>query len=682
MENTAIFNMDDFLKKYTRFLSKDIYISYNTYQYFFQNYTYFFKYLDDISLMYEKNLNIKRINNIRKNQKEILKYHNIKYLKNKYAKENENIEKIYPNTLNIHQKNIILSEEERIFYLNKTNNSIPLIVCKLKYLLKKIKKEKILILTNTIEEETNLTKELEKNNLEKIEHHHLEKYLQSKLNAQEKKITEKEKYNFFKDYLLKVLFSNKKEFISFYEAFHQYLYLNKDYQDFDTFHDYHSYLYKRKYLNSRLSLKKFLEKEILIRKENFTTILGEQMENKELVDIANFLFLNHIEYQNKNNIFLLKTAIPLTITYQKNTNQSENLPPKENNHIFLDKNHLKGKKLLESLTYELIKRRISFEKREEEEIYLKLKETSVDIYVKEFIKEIILPLTEDESLLKISKLTKEQVIYLNKILKEYQKFLSTSCLVSNKTLKERALQSINTKYYIVLLNINHITPKNKYFIISNHYPLNPLLQNSLKLFYDYKKYLQKNKWLTFENAYISSSELKALTTSFLRENISSLNENFLKNEKAIKVFFYDDTSKLLVRENLASTLNQILSEEKTRNILIGLKEGERIDVLLTNKIFSLIDKNTIASSSKKYLTMDLVAVKKSYPIIVLPTFIASDYLENPYIKENLFTKKILLATASLKAREKIYLMCPERKREEIENILKNFKESITYIQSQ
>ena len=48
--NLVLYDMENFLNKYTRFLSKDIYISYHTYQSFMKQYRYLYQKLKEDQL--------------------------------------------------------------------------------------------------------------------------------------------------------------------------------------------------------------------------------------------------------------------------------------------------------------------------------------------------------------------------------------------------------------------------------------------------------------------------------------------------------------------------------------------------------------------------------------------------------------------------------------------------------
>jgi len=104
-----------------------------------------------------------------------------------------------------------------------------------------------------------------KNNLLNIKYYDLDFYKNTIL-KDKLIINDKTTYEILFNYLTTELFKDKEKFTNLYNNFSNNIYLNKDYKDFDTFKDYHNYIYKKVYLTSNLSLKKFNEKEIEKRK--------------------------------------------------------------------------------------------------------------------------------------------------------------------------------------------------------------------------------------------------------------------------------------------------------------------------------------------------------------------------------------------------------------------------------
>ena len=235
-------------------------------------------------------------------------------------------------------------------------------------------------------------------------------------------------------------------------------------------------------------------------------------------NIANFLYLNCINYHYQFHTFTLENKTK--IIYQKK------LESKEENTIDLSQNQQK-EKTIEVLTYELIKRRCPFEKREEEEIYQELKNTTQDSYFIDFINKILIPLTTINNLSKTN-FTKEQKELLKIILDNYQNEKKKKNMVEERTLNERINKVLNKNTYPIFLDITSIIPKNNYLIILSKKEENIFFKMNLSLQLEYQKYLTENKRLCFKNTYLSLKELETLTNTFLKENLNVINNLILK----------------------------------------------------------------------------------------------------------------------------------------------------------
>ena len=672
--NLVLYDINNFLNKYTRFLSKDIYINNNTYQTFMNQYQYLYQKLKEDQFLYQGNPSYQKVEKIIKEEKDLLKLHNQKYLKRKkeeyisFFKENE--------ILDNNQKNMILSNENKLVYFNDKNN-LAFILAKIKFLIKeeKRKEKNIIILTKEKKSRDEIKAELLKNQL-KINCFFLEEYQDKLLKEKEIKVTYSIKYHIFKKYLLETLYQDKKAFTKFYEKFKNYLYLNKDYKDFDTFKDYHSYLYKRMYLESKLSLKDFITQEIIKRKEHFRTILNEKMQTETEVNIANFLYLNSINYtySKENHLFSLEDGLPIYYINQE-IDDFINHSTKEN-CLYLYQKYKSSKKTLEVLTYELIKRRYPMEKREEDAIYNTLKITTMDSYVTEFISKVLIPITTNPK--EIENYNPTQKEELKKILNHYQKEIKENHYIEEFTLKKRTEDSLEDTYPI-LLNITNIIPKKNYLIIIENDLKNPILNHQLKLNLEYKNYLNQQKWLLFSDTYLSFEERNQMTEQFLKENIHTLNHLILQQKCQIEVIFYPDNHRFKEKENLALALNDILNQLNKNTVVIALSKKEEISDLTKNSVFKGQSPTTISNGKNDYSCLEIEQVKKKYSNIILPNFINNTFLDSSS-KQERYEKKLFLATSILNTKEKLYLLAPISKEEKVKKFLKSFS-NITYKKS-
>ena len=195
--------MDNFLKKYTRFMTKDIYINNTLYNNFLNQYNYLYQELSKNSILFRENIKYKKIMNIKKNEDNLLKLHNKKYLKKATLEYYEFFQRLgYNKILDNNKKAIILADEENLLVVGKKRTE-ELIVGKIKYLLdySKIYKKNILILEST--PSSKLDNELTDKNIE-IDCISIDYYKEKMLNDV-KIIKDKEKYSALSNYLIKYI---------------------------------------------------------------------------------------------------------------------------------------------------------------------------------------------------------------------------------------------------------------------------------------------------------------------------------------------------------------------------------------------------------------------------------------------------------------------------------------------
>lgn len=680
--NLIIYDMEKFLNKYTRFMTKNIYISTLTYSRFLNQYSYLYETLEKEKYLYQDHLLYKKIMNIKKNQTNLIRLHNQKYLKNKQKECQSFFSNLYPNNeLDTKRKNIILSEEEKLLVIQE-KNILPIIVGKIKYLIeyKNYKNENILILAKEENNIVNYQEGVLKKEID-IEVKNYNTYKETFLYKDESLLKNNTKYDILLDYLINYLFPRKEKFNSLYKTFSKYIYLNKDYLEYETFSDYHNYMYKRKYLKSKLSLKRFNEKEIKTRKNFLRTIKNEIVKSTQEVDIANFLFLNCIPYTYNYNdsSFNIKLDEKENIIYFKN--EKELLCIKNASVDFdinLYSSYTEKKTYLEVLAYELIKRRYPLELISEDNLYKKLKDTSISNYFSEFINKTLIPALDyyDENKsfdnTNLNKSTKEELEYIYKI---YTKYLEKYNLINNTILESRmyeCLKESNYKYLILIGDIS-ISTDIPYLKIIPEYREIDLVKENIKLLYDYKKYLLEKQSLPIVNTYIDNNELTTLTNNFIKDNLCIINKNLEETNKEIEVYLYEDKNRLHIYKNISISCLSIISKEN-KKILIGLTSIKDINILLNNKYFTKIDKNTISSNNKNKITcMEISKIDKNYDSILLPYLITDNYHENLLIKNNYYHIKLKLFIALNKSRNKLILLCPKSRKKELSTILRNLK---------
>lgn len=675
--------MEQFLNKYTRFMTKDIYISNKMYTNFLSAYRYLYEELGEQAFLYEQEEHYKKVIELEQNKTPLLRLHNQKYLKKMLSRYQIFFDAIYSkDILDSKMRKLILCEEDKMLVVGQ-RRLIPLIVGKIKYLVDILhySEDGILILA----EDEDILEELKKELINKGLYHVLAISIMGQgkllLKSHEKLVGYEEMYRILSEYLMKKLFPNKEQFDQLYFAFRDNIYLNRDYQDYETFKDYHSYMYKRKFLATKLSLKDYNKQEIMKRKTYLRTILNETVDKKEEVDIANFLYLNSLEYHYdkvKSCFYIQRDQEDIQIQYLKV--EEPKAIPKDKRVIYLYSCYWDHTSYLEKLVYELIKRRLPLEKRSEEEIYRVLRDTTMDSYFHEFITKCFMPAYEHYQKygnLSGTKLTDFQIQKMVELCTYYQEYLEKHCLISQKEMCERIEKNLNNKYheYVFLIGDVPILPKIQFMKLIKDYPKQELLKGNVQLLYDYRKYLSLKRTLPVVHAYLDEQELNTLTETFLKENLEIVNQGLRECVKKIIVYFYDDQNRLLLDKNRINCLDGIFCEvPNEEKILLAFRSLRDLPKVLEKPFFSKVDRKTVITKDKRKVDCaEIFSISKNYDTIFLPYLIMDRYHDEFFLRDYLCIVKLMLYVVLHRCRKGIFILCPVSKREEIYGLLSCFQ---------
>ena len=112
----------------------------------------------------------------------------------------------------------------------------------------------------------------------------------------EKVIEDTNKYKILSKFIKEIAFKDKKYLLDLYDNFKSYINITEEALTYESFYEYHKNTYKEKYNNSGFNLSNYINTLIETRRNRLKTIKGEFLRSREEVDIANFLYLNNIEY--------------------------------------------------------------------------------------------------------------------------------------------------------------------------------------------------------------------------------------------------------------------------------------------------------------------------------------------------------------------------------------------------
>lgn len=764
-KDILIEEVNNYLNKYKKFMTKDIYITSNMYDTFTNKYKYLYDCLDKNTCEYK---NILKIIN---DKNKLLRKHNRKYVDNKLIK----YKSYFDNMFNDINKNIILDKSQREAIICDEDNLLVLsgagsgktttISAKVKYLIdvKNIKPDKICVITFTKKAKEELDYKINKifnSNVDIYTFHSLGlkiiKYYYK--NKDIDIIDEKGQYKIICDYIKNNLFKDKDKFSLFFEAFKNKTSFSEEYKLFDNYYDYHNYMYKRKYINSNTTMDNYIKEQAKRRRNYLKTLNGEYCKSKEEVDIANFLYLNNIDYQYEKSykkLDNLKIYKPdFYIEQNNNYNYIEHFGidkvNKTNNHYTKEEltNYLKNMKLKEKyhcdekiedlfiITYSkvlgkrnylsvlkdsLIKKGYVLSKKDNNLVYERLKDTSEDRYINNFVNRIVIPFI---SYFKRSNYKLEDFKNIktdNDLLNKQIRVISDIYLNYESKLREKNLIDFEDMINISYKVMPYIKEKNlgvdyKYIIIDEYQDVSMQRFNLTKrieelfkskiiafgddyqtifgfsgsridLMTEFRNYLSDAKQIPIPNVYRNSQELIDVATKFINKNSKQIKKKLISNKRLInpiELYIYNDSNYINTNINksiiLSNILDKIYLSNNKSNVLLLERYNNDIDTILNNNLFIRKNHENIIYKKHEDMKIDYLTIHKSkgleYDNCILINAIDDKYgfpskiedeeiikLLKPKIEENIFypEERRLFYVAMTRTKNKLYILVPKSK---------------------
>ncbi len=322
------------------------------------------------------------------------------------------------------------------------------------------------------------------------------------------------KYYIFKKILEKKVYNDKKILSDLVYFLSYYLYIPEEYINFETFGDYIEHKKNSDYETLKDYLREYNKQMYKKMAKYSKTIKGEFLRSYQEVEIANFLYLNQIDYEYekpyKYNIsFLNRSYVPDFYIkqgdneayiehfgmYSQNGNNNKNLVYSEKDLKLYEKRidekiniHNKystklirtyykfsdGRSLIDHLKEELIKAGFVLNRRDDKDIYEQIVESSKDKYIYDLIQFIITFITRfktlgfeesDFDILSQKTSNVRNKIFLN-ITKycyvEYQKYLKENNSIDFEDMINNSIKLIDS------ISKNRLKLNYKYIIIDEY----------------------------------------------------------------------------------------------------------------------------------------------------------------------------------------------------------------------
>lgn len=618
-------DIKNYLKKYTRFMSKKVYITKKMYDNFVNSYEYIYKSANESIINYNNDKCYKKLLEIKDRGGYVLKVHNKKYLEQLYDKYQDRLS----NKLSKKEKLSILCEEDVVMIEAKNmDNKIDIVREKISYLINccNVKDKNICIITKEDIGDKLLNVGVDIYNY---------KNFGNMICGNVKNIiSDEDRYKILSFYIKNIMYLDKGKFKNFYNVFKEKLYFNKDVLDFETFSDYHSYMFKSKLINSKKSVSELVKDIIICRKKELRSISGECYDSLVFVDISNTLFCSGIEYKYdcENNCFVINNNdISCRIYYV----DKKFILNKGNSDIYLYSDYEDGTSVCEHLIYELVKRRYPIEKKGYEELFDILKRDMMDNYFRDFINFIVIPYIDVINKNEYSyrelenmgnsmdeKICKEYFVLLD-FYEYYSNYLKENNLVDRmrfiSDVKKNIIR-VDYKYLIVMDDICEeiLIDKMKFklFVIGNKKRLSySYLMANVKLFCDFKKYLNYEKIIPIVDVYYGNSEIERIAYDFTKKNLDRVCNVYgesITNKKKIEIYIYDDSNRFKSDINSNYLLNEVISKiniNKNKKIMIMGRDSHDRNMITVGGYFTISGKDKIICDNSadrviEYVTMD------------------------------------------------------------------------------
>lgn len=762
--------IDNFLVKYKKFMTKDIYITVKMYDTFTNKYKYLYDECNLKRSYLKNNKNYENILKIINDKNKLLKKHNRTYVDDKLIKYKEYFDNMFTDI----DKNIILDKEQREAIICEEDNLLILsgagsgktttITGKVKYLIDKnnINPKSIAVVTFTKKAKEELEYKInDKMNLDIdiYTFHSLGlKIIRNYDNVICDIAEESTKYKIIADYIKNTLFKNKDKFNTFFEAFKDKTKFNEEYKLFDNYQDYHNYVYKRKYITENITMNDYIKEQAARRKSYLRTLNGEYCKSKEEVDIANFLYLNCIDYEyekqykkldksiykpdfyiEQNNNYNYIEHFGIDRVYNTNTRYTEkelkdylsNMKLKLDYHkkeklenlFIITHSKVEGKSnYLEILKSSLIKKGYVLKRRSNDEIYEKLKQTSEDRYIVDFINRIAIPFISyfkktDYNINEIDKFKTDNDTILNKqidVMKDifinYEEKLKEKNLIDFEDMINRAYKimpkvkekdlGVDYKYIIIdeyqdvsiqRFNLTKRISKlfsSKIIAVGDDYQsIFGFSGSRIDLMTEFKTYLDDAKQIPITNVYRNSQELIDIATNFINKNNNQIKKrlsSIKRLDNPVEIFIYDDSVYLETNNNKSILIDEIIdkiyNKDNKSKILLLERYNNDIDTILNNNLFIRKNNESIINKRHNDIKIDYLTIHKSkgleYDNCILINAADDKYgfpskiedekvikILKPKLNENIEypEERRLFYVALTRTKNKLYIVCPKSK---------------------
>ncbi len=596
------------------------------------------------------------------------KIHNQQYIKKQLIQQKEYFDNMFKNI----DETIYLDEEQRKIVLTDENNVMIIagagsgktttITAKINYLIEKqkIKDNEIMLISFTNKAVEELIQRINKDFKHNItiQTFHKFGYEMIKNNTTPAPKILSDNYNIIKEYIEKKLINNKKKLKKFIDFYTYYFDITEEVLILNNLEKYNKYKNKQKYATLKQKIEYIKTKEQESQNKN-KTIKNEYTQTTEETLIANYLYINNIEYEYKKTYEYINDYKPdFTILYQNKIYYIEQFNINEKNKFKYINNIKKIRKIhkkhntklieiyeeniIEQLSKKLQENKIITQKKSVTEIFNKLIIEKQDTTYKNFIHfcKTYISLFKSKGYTqkdfnKLNTKTKRKKIFIDfikELYKYYQYKLYRTNQIdyddminkANKIIEKQEKPKLKYKYIIIdeyqdISNsrfklIKNISEKinSKIIVVGDDWQcIYSFAASNINLFTQFKKNVDYCEILRITKTYRNSQQLIDIAGKFIQQNKNQIKKELKSNKmqkEPIKILTYKKNEKQ--RKTIEAIEYLIKKYGPQKNILILGRYTFDKNKIIDNKI--IIEKEgTIIYKKQPQIKINYMTIHSS-----------------------------------------------------------------------
>lgn len=457
-----------------------------------------------------------------------------------------------------------------------------------------------------------------------------------------KVITEEQKQQILKDFIVENLFYDKKLLKKINDAFCNYLLFDRKVKKYKTFDDYYIYYIKKIYKQNKTNINEYNERIIKEKMLNHTTINNQEYNERTKILISNFLFKLNIPYYDKKS-FPHKNEF-MTIENKNNTSffiLNDELYYEEIKKIsdYFKKNIREifdNTKVYNKFEKKLIKS-CSFKEKTEKEIFTELMNYKKEDLFSRFVslsinfitrfKEKNYTINDIDTIYKKIKDTnlKKQLEYIKLVINYYNDYLKKNNLIDFEDMVNHAYDTMenykkinkNVNYDYIIIDEYQDVSKQKYKFIkklSDLYDAKILAVgddwqsifefsgSEVSIFTNFFNMMGYGEILKITNTYRNSQELIDVAGNFILKNKNQIQKQLKSNkhiENPIEIHYYTDENINEKVDLIIEILKEIYIKNNKSKILLMGRYNDDINFLIESNKFIKTENNKIVLKKNK-----------------------------------------------------------------------------------